>query len=91
MALNNLWSVETKMSKKPAKPKKQVVWKIDIKTPCEKRGINNAFQLWLKIGGSKATTAQLFNGSSKMIRLETINKLYSELGILPTEIFVKED
>ena len=73
------------------KKEKKKEWRIDVKTPCERRGIKNAYQLWQKIGGSKDTTAQLFSGNTQMIRVDTINKLYAILGILPMEIFATEE
>jgi DNA-binding Xre family transcriptional regulator len=60
-------------------------WVIDVTEACQKRGIENPYQLWQKIGGSKATTAQLFSGASEMIRTETMNRLHDILGISPFE------
>ena len=65
-------------------------WVIDIKEAARKRGIDNAYQLWQKVGGSKATTAALFDGSSTMIKLETMNKLHRVLGITPFEYIRNE-
>lgn len=62
-----------------------VDWVVNIKDALTKRGIENAYQLWLKIGGSKATASQLWEGNSKMIRLETMNRLQDVLGITPFE------
>lgn len=62
-----------------------VDWTINVTEACQKRGIENAYQLWQKIGGSKGTTAQLFDGTSTMIKLETMNRLQSDLGITPFE------
>lgn len=60
-------------------------WTIDITEAAQKRGIENAYQLWQKIGGSKSTSIELFNGVKQMIRTETMNRLHSELGITPFE------
>jgi hypothetical protein len=65
-------------------------WVIDITAACRQRGIENAYQLWQKIGGSKATTAQLFSGRSEMIRIETMNRLHSILGISPFEYIINK-
>lgn len=74
---------------KNEKDKKQ--WKINIRIPCKKRGIENAYQLWKVIGGSKQTTACLFRGETQMIRLDTIQTLHDKLNILPVEIFTCEE
>lgn len=71
--------------------KQEREWKLDVKRACERRGIKNPYQLWQRIGGSKQTTAQLFAGDTKMIRLDTINKLYETLQILPVELFTLEE
>ena len=60
-------------------------WFIDITEACRKRGIQNPYQLWQKIGGSKMTTAKLFGGQMTMITTETMNKLQDLLGITPFE------
>lgn len=60
-------------------------WTIDITEAAQKRGIDNAYQLWQKIGGSKSTSVELFNGVKGMIRTETMNRLHKELGMLPWE------
>jgi DNA-binding Xre family transcriptional regulator len=65
-------------------------WTISVKEACEKRGIENPYQLWQKIGGSKATTAQLWDGQSTMIKTETMNRLHSLLGITPFEYIRNE-
>ncbi|MBS1797374.1 MAG: helix-turn-helix transcriptional regulator [Acidobacteria bacterium] len=66
-------------------------WKIDARKALEKRGINKPFALWQKIGGSKETATQLFNGTVVMIRLETFDRLWNELGISPFEIIVNTE
>ncbi|MDQ3798017.1 MAG: helix-turn-helix transcriptional regulator [Acidobacteriota bacterium] len=66
--------------------KRDTRWKIHLKAALRKRGIKNAFGLWQKIGGSKQTAAELFNGSVTMIRLETFDRLEDSLGITPFEI-----
>jgi hypothetical protein len=63
---------------------------IDITEACLKRGIENPYQLWQKIGGSKATTAQLFGGTSSMIRTETMNRLHQLIGITPFEYIINK-
>ena len=60
-------------------------WVIDISEAARKRGIDTSYQMWLKLGGSKSTWLQYFNGTNKMIRVETMNQLHEELGILPFE------
>ena len=60
-------------------------WIIDLQGACTSRGIRNAHQLWLKIGGSKGTAAQLWAGSTVMIKLETLNRLQNDVGISPFE------
>ena len=60
-------------------------WKINVSEACKKRNIENAYQLWQKIGGSKETTAKLFEGESTMIKTETMNRLQDTLGITPFE------
>lgn len=63
-------------------------FKIDLQGPLLHRGVENAHQLWQKIGGSKATSASLFNGKNKQIKLETMNKLYNEFGMIPSEYLI---
>jgi DNA-binding Xre family transcriptional regulator len=65
-------------------------WKINLKAALEKRRIENGNELWLKIGGSKETAYNLFNGTVKMIRLETFDRLEDVLGITPYEILIKD-
>lgn len=64
-------------------------WVIDVTEACQKRGIENPYQLWQKIGGSKSTSIQLFSGESQMIRTETMNRLHIDLGITPFE-YIKD-
>lgn len=66
-------------------------WTIRVKDAAEKRGIANPYQLWLKIGGSKATTSQIWDGSPTMVRMETLNRIQELLGISPHEILVNAD
>lgn len=63
---------------------------IDIKDALQRRGIDNAYQLWQKINGSKATAALLWEGTAKQIQMETMNKLHSILGISPAEYLVNK-
>jgi hypothetical protein len=65
-------------------------WVIDITDACVKRGIENPYQLWQRIGGSKATTAKLFEGTSVMIQTETMNRLHKVLGITPFEYLINK-
>lgn len=65
-------------------------WVINVKEACEKRGIENPYQLWQKIGGSKDTTAQLWAGKMTMIKTETMNRLQADLGITPFEYLRNE-
>lgn len=58
-------------------------WVIELRQACINQGIDNAFQLWQKIGGSKATTAQLWKGQTKMIKVDTINRLHNLARISP--------
>jgi len=41
-----------------------------------------------KLGGSKATTALLWEGTAKQIQMNTMNKLHDILGISPPEYLV---
>lgn len=50
-----------------------------IRQVAESRGIENAFQLWKKIGGSKEKSAQLWGGEFKMLGMNTLAKLCKEL------------
>lgn len=61
---------------------------IDIQDALLRRGIKNPFQLWQKIGGSKATTALLWEGTARAIQMQTMNKLYNLLGISPAEYLI---
>lgn len=70
--------------------RKPKLWVIDVTEACKNRGIENPYQLWQKIGGSKQTTAQLFAGTSKMIQTETMNRLYNILGIAPVEYIIRK-
>jgi hypothetical protein len=63
-------------------------WVIDVTEACHKRNIENPYQLWQKIGGSKGTAAQLFAGTSQMIRTDTMDTLHRVLGITPFEYIV---
>ena len=63
----------------------RISWIIDITEAAKKRGIDNPYQLWQKIGGSKETTARLFSGGGQMIRTDTMNKIQEILGIHPFE------
>lgn len=65
-------------------------WVINITEAAARRGIDNPYQLWQKIGGSKQTTAMLFSGKSNMIRLDTMNKIEDILGIRPFEYIRNE-
>ena len=60
-------------------------WVINIKEAAQKRSIENANQLWKKIGGSKSTSFELFDGVKKMIRTDTMDRLHNKLGITPFE------
>lgn len=63
----------------------KVEYRIDIQDALQRRGIENPYQLWQKIGGSKATTALLWKGTATQIQLETMNKLHNIVGISPVE------
>ncbi len=63
---------------------------IDIQDALIRRGIENPYQLWQKISGSKETTAILWAGTAKQIHMETMNKLYNILGIAPAEYLVNK-
>ena len=76
-------------NRKPSK--KNTKWKINLRNALEKRGVENGNALWLKIGGSKETAYDLFNGRVKMIRLETLDRLEEAFGISPYEILVKDE
>jgi len=64
-------------------------WRLNLKEALRKRGIDHAFALWQKIGGSKQTASDLFNGKVTMVRLETFDRLDETLGITPFELFEK--
>lgn len=66
----------------------QAAYGVDVRDACIRRGVDNAYQLWLKIGGSKATAALLWDGTAKQIQMETMNKLRDLLGITPPEYLV---
>ncbi len=72
------------------KTKGRTNWKINLKEACEKQGIENPFQLWKKIGGSKATTAKMWLGETTMIKTETMNRLQSIVGITPFEYLTNQ-
>jgi DNA-binding Xre family transcriptional regulator len=76
------------MSMQEKNARREPNWVINVTAACESRGIKNPYQLWQRIGGSKATTAQLFQGKSQMIRTETMNRLQKELGITPFEYLI---
>ena len=50
-----------------------------IRQVAEGCGIENAFQLWKRIGGSKEKSAQLWSGEFKMLGMNTLAKLCKEL------------
>jgi DNA-binding Xre family transcriptional regulator len=64
-------------------------WTINITEAAQKRGIENPYQLWQKIGGSKSTAVELFAGTKEMIRTETMDRLHNDLGITPFE-YIKD-
>jgi DNA-binding Xre family transcriptional regulator len=81
----------TMVQDKPvARPRTSAFYVINVTEACRRRGIENAYQLWQKIGGSKSTAAQLFGGNSEMIRTETMTRLHRELGIMPSEYIYNE-
>lgn len=65
-------------------------WVINIQEAAEKRGIENPYQLWQKLGGSKQTAAQLWKGETTMIKTETMNHIQNVLGINPFEYIFNE-
>lgn len=66
-------------------------WVIDLREPLRKRGIENSFHLAKAIGGSNESATHLFNGSVKMIRLDTMNRLQDRLGISPYEYLINKN
>lgn len=61
-----------------------------IRHVAESRGIENAFQLWKKIGGSKEKSAQLWSGEFKMLGMNTLAKLCKELQCQVGDLLVYE-
>lgn len=64
--------------------------KPQVRQVAESRGIENAFQLWQKIGGSKEKSAQLWGGDFKMIGMVTLAKLCKELRCDVGDLLVYE-
>ena len=46
-----------------------------IQEMAKNRGIENAYQLWQKVGGSKESAAQLWRGDFKKVGISTLKKL----------------
>ncbi|HWT01770.1 MAG TPA: helix-turn-helix transcriptional regulator [Pyrinomonadaceae bacterium] len=61
-----------------------------IQDMAKKKGIENAFQLWQKIGGSKESAAQLWRGDFKKIGISTLKKLCEVLGCGVGDLLVFE-
>jgi DNA-binding Xre family transcriptional regulator len=61
-----------------------------IRQVAESRGIENAFQLWKRIGGSKEKSAQLWGGEFKMLGMGTLAKLCRELECQVGDLLVYE-
>lgn len=56
----------------------------------EIRGLENAFQLWKLIGGSKEKSAQLWSGEFKMLGMSTLAKLCEELDCEVGDLLILE-
>lgn len=59
-----------------------------IREVAERRGVQNAFQLWQRIGGSKEKSAHLWSGEFRMVGLHTLASLCDALGCTVGDLLV---
>lgn len=61
-----------------------------IQEMAKNRGIENAYQLWQKVGGSKESAAQLWRGDFKKVGISTLKKLCDVLDCGVGDLLVYE-
>ncbi len=66
-------------------------YRLHIHPLARRRGLKHAYDLWQRVGGSKESASDIWNGRTSSVSWEMLSRLCDILGCKPGKLFVTEE